>query len=392
MARIVTPNVNLPKLKGIHLTVEFPDTGLLVCDRWEEAHSWVHNAYVFQAAAMADFFGSGATDRDELLPGELFTIDISGTMRSQTTAGLVSTTDPSYTAGIGQDLYGILIGTGDGEFHRLRHTVDGQIEHGTGSGEMTHNAMSAPVQSYDSETKKYTLTHSRIFNNNSGASITVNCVGLVVNANMWSLSNYLMAYDKLSSGVAVADGAQLTVTYEVESAACDWLDIYDWPSVGDEAFGGWVGAASRESAGYTGQFLIVAPKTDGEGSALTFSDPAQGTTPTTSYPGVDNTADLVALGAASEIGAFCAAANADNLGGYNDWYIPSYNELADIFANLASAPDGEGFESAKYWSSTRVTSSNAYANHMGTGAASQDAQTTESYVRLVRRVFPPLAG
>lgn len=77
-------------------------------------------------------------------------------------------------------------------------------------------------------------------------------------------------------------------------------------------------------------------------------------------------------------------------GGYDDWYLPSKNELNDVYLNrvaintTALAHGGEAFASAFYWSSTEFNSNNAWAQDFGFGGQGASNKNLGYRVRAVR--------
>jgi hypothetical protein len=109
---------------------------------------------------------------------------------------------------------GIVVGTGIGAEDFEGYMLTTKVANGTTSGKLSHTAQNTTTLAYDVGTKKYTATALRIFNNNSGGLITITETGL-----LWYLqSGGLIMVDRtlLGVGVAVADTAQLTVTYTIE--------------------------------------------------------------------------------------------------------------------------------------------------------------------------------
>lgn len=74
--------------------------------------------------------------------------------------------------------------------------------------------------------------------------------------------------------------------------------------------------------------------------------------------------------------------------GYDDWYLPSKNELNAMYINKAEIG---GFSSTRYWSSTEYSSSDAWYQHFGSGYQSTFPKSGTYYesgayrVRCVRR-------
>ena len=73
------------------------------------------------------------------------------------------------------------------------------------------------------------------------------------------------------------------------------------------------------------------------------------------------------------------------LGGHSDWYLPSINELSQLYINRAAIG---GFSSAFYWSSSEVYFEagdyNAWFEDFGTGSQRYDEKDIMYYVRAVR--------
>ena len=78
-------------------------------------------------------------------------------------------------------------------------------------------------------------------------------------------------------------------------------------------------------------------------------------------------------------------------GGYDDWFLPSKDELNDVYANrvaidsTATANGGEIFVSDYYWSPTEETSSDAWQQDFLDGTQSGDDKgSSTGRVRAVR--------
>jgi len=65
-------------------------------------------------------------------------------------------------------------------------------------------------------------------------------------------------------------------------------------------------------------------------------------------------------------------------GGYNDWFLPSMEELNWMYLNLHSRGHG-GFKNDRYWSSSQSNATKAWYRHFGDkGRASTDKDKTGS--------------
>ena len=97
--------------------------------------------------------------------------------------------------------------------------------------------------------------------------------------------------------------------------------------------------------------------------------------------GAQNTLDIVAQ--SGNVAATCAAAYASDYtyGGFSDWFLPSYGELAELFTNRASVGD---FLSTDYWSSSEFSASNAWYQGFFFGYQGSYTKDYTNYVRPVR--------
>jgi hypothetical protein len=69
------------------------------------------------------------------------------------------------------------------------------------------------------------------------------------------------------------------------------------------------------------------------------------------------------------------------LGGYSDWYLPSRDELYQLYLNRVAIG---GFANSNYWSSTENASSIAVLFYFDYGYASYGSKPSAYYVRAVR--------
>ena len=179
--------------------------------------SWVRNQYVWQqqGMALADFtsvtFGSGLHSVK----------NTSGTIKSANCHTFWSSPETvvGYYAAANDATRGIVVGTSTTAESLDHYALQTPIANGTGTGQMSYNACSV-TKTWSSPT--WTAAWVRIINNNSGGTITVNECGLysyLLNNYTWPGSyiyrTYMTNRDKLSSGEAILDAGQLTVTYNI---------------------------------------------------------------------------------------------------------------------------------------------------------------------------------
>jgi Protein of unknown function (DUF1566) len=103
-------------------------------------------------------------------------------------------------------------------------------------------------------------------------------------------------------------------------------------------------------------------------------------TNTTLGTGQNNTTAIINNCTTSNI----AASICNNLifGGYTDWFLPSSDELLQLYQNRTLIG---GFSSAYYWSSSQYTSTNALIVNFSSGGLYQTTKTNLYYVRAIRK-------
>jgi hypothetical protein len=74
-------------------------------------------------------------------------------------------------------------------------------------------------------------------------------------------------------------------------------------------------------------------------------------------------------------------ARAYNGGGYADWYLPSKNELNELYTNRVAIG---GFGSGYYWSSSEYDAPDAWFQSLGDGSQPEFLKSYTCSVRAVR--------
>ena len=192
--------------------------GVLVFDDKQRGHSWTRNFYNFLYLTATYSNGGGAYAAAgqgvKAMNGTVYT----SFGRPYNGAYYGWAYGYGFYNNAGNAGSGILVGTGDAAFAAENYILAAIIAHGTGAGQFSYVAMSNSTVAYTAGTKTWKTTWSRVFNNNSGSSITVKEVGLATNTEILGnafVSGTLMERSVLDPTVAVANGAQLTVTYEI---------------------------------------------------------------------------------------------------------------------------------------------------------------------------------
>jgi hypothetical protein len=101
--------------------------------------------------------------------------------------------------------------------------------------------------------------------------------------------------------------------------------------------------------------------------------------------GKANTAAMVSVGISLHpAGQYCVNYTA---GGYNDWYLPSYSELSDLFdqRTVLENAGADNFISGYYWSSTQNDTQRAYIVTLSGNVYSRSKSAYSYYVRPIRR-------
>jgi len=195
--------LKVPSPSEIMIKLKVHDkNGILTFDDIQRGHSWTRNYYnmIFNQGAYGKptttTFGAGY---------------ISG---KTITGGVNAQYSTSWAPNIIPCL--IRVGTSDTAFSVEQYALGGIIEDGSSSGKLTHVTQATPTSSYISGTKTWKSTIDRVFNNNSGAIIIVKEVALYSQSVMWgSGDGWMPERSVLDPTVSVANGAQLTVTYEI---------------------------------------------------------------------------------------------------------------------------------------------------------------------------------
>jgi len=110
----------------------------------------------------------------------------------------------------GNDSYGILVGTGTTSVSMNDYALASKIPHGTGSGQLSYGDTSSYNDLSDT---RWSVGLQRSFDNNSGADITINEIGMVMKVNDGTNDYYVLIARDVISATTVPNGGRVTVKY-----------------------------------------------------------------------------------------------------------------------------------------------------------------------------------
>jgi hypothetical protein len=367
----------------LHIHTKVEKGGVILSEKHQIGHSWTRNAYNVYNLMMLD----------SIPTTYLFTRDTGGTFRAVAISRSAIHAGYGYYSTANAEGFGVIIGTGSTAFDLDDFRLDAVIPHGNTTGKLYYQAQGAPVTTYSGDPDfTQNILHKRVFNNNSGATITVNEVGLVYLTLDGLVYPYyfLTSRDVLDTPAVVLNGAQLTVTVSITTKDFATTDP-GIPALGTLGSGGiYIGqfdytVAQQTPGSHRRYGLILSPITGGESTTLAWRSTPTATNCPDMYYGQANTTIMEALAAASPAGDFCTAENTAVLGGFSDWYIPTYYEMGILYTNRAYIPGGQELSNANYWTSYCANNTNAAAYNPTTNAYATQAQNTANKVRLIRR-------
>jgi hypothetical protein len=132
---------------------------------------------------------------------------------------------------------------------------------------------------------------------------------------------------------------------------------------------------------YQGTILYVHPSDNG--TNVSWGDESIATAAVSLTDGAVNTAAIVAMDGLTTAAGICDTLTAF---GFNDWYLPAQYELDAIYKQSYLMIGLELNADWKYWSSTEIDMSNAWAHRLDYGGPDEDGKLEANHnVRCVRR-------
>ena len=129
-------------------------------------------------------------------------------------------TYPNSNANYPTYLVGIQVGSGQQSNPYSSYNLAEPIANGSGAGQLIYGSPSVSSSITVSGNSAY-FTISQTFNNNSGGTVTITEVGIIIefqcimynNTSLYNFGNLLVWYDVLSSAISVPNGGSVTIYY-----------------------------------------------------------------------------------------------------------------------------------------------------------------------------------
>ena len=192
--------------------------GRILSNQYGPGHSWTRNYYNFIFGSGSDGHGDGgSTFGAGLMSGKATPGNIYANVIYSANRASYAILGYGFNNNTTTNDYGIVVGTDETAFGFDQHALGALIASGNAAGQLAYQAQLSPVLAYTAGTKTWKTTNSRLFNNNSGALITVKESALYWRGSIFSgaVQSYMFERNVPETPVDVAIGAQLTVTYEI---------------------------------------------------------------------------------------------------------------------------------------------------------------------------------
>ncbi len=200
--------LGVPSVPEVFIGLKVHDkNNILTFEDIQRGHSWTRNYYNLLALRMS----SAPRDASPFGAGYINGKRFNGNVDINYWGSIVSY--GLFVAAAAELRGGIVCGTSDAAFSAEQYDLGALIAQGTDAGQMSYQAL-VITKSYDAASKTLKVILTRILNNNSGSAIVIKETGLRTryeNSDYY----YLVERSVLSPSVPVANGAQLTVTYEI---------------------------------------------------------------------------------------------------------------------------------------------------------------------------------
>ena len=261
----------------------------------------------------------------------------------------------------------------------------------------------------------------------SGTTTAINTTELMVDDNLVVLNSNVTAAPTENAGIEVERGSSANVSLRWNETSDKWeitedgsaylevattadistaalTSISDIPDVstayqlgGPGPAGGIIFITPDTVGNSTGKYFEVAPSASqvqrswatGANQSLAVS----GADETGFGFGSQNTTNIVAQSGNVSATSAAAYASGYEYGGFSDWFLPSLDELQELYAIEDLDPGAiPGLLGSNYWSSTEHSATQAKYENLGDGGQGFSAKSNALYVRPVRAFNSPAYG
>jgi hypothetical protein len=261
----------------------------------------------------------------------------------------------------------------------------------------------------------------------SGTTTAINTTELMVDDNLVVLNSNVTAAPTENAGIEVERGSSANVSLRWNETSDKWEITEDGSAYLEIGTTADISAAALTSlselpdvstayqigaTGPAGGIIFITPDTTGNSTGMYFeaapsasqvqrswatggnqSSAVSGADATAIGFGSQNTIDIVAQSGNVSATSAAAYASGYEYGGFSDWFLPSIDELQELYAVEDLDPGTiPGLLSSNYWSSTEYSATQAEYENLGDGGQAFSAKSNSLYVRPVRAFSSPASG
>jgi len=239
---------------------------------------------------------------------------------------------------------------------------------------LTDLALSGSPSGYTFAGGTYDYTGVTVLNAVSSITVTPTGSGTI------TVEGVTVVSGQASGGIALTAGTEKTITIIAtetgKTAKTYTIKVTRFVAIGDSYQGGKV--AYIDGTNIHG--LIAATADQGTSTEWgCYGTAISGADGTAIGTGNQNTIDIMAGCATAGIAARICGDLVE--GGYSDWYLPSKDELNQLYINRTAIG---GFTTNDYWSSSENLAANAWKQNFSNGAQGDSAKDDAAYVLAVR--------
>lgn len=261
----------------------------------------------------------------------------------------------------------------------------------------------------------------------SGTTTAINTTELMVDDNLVVLNSNVTAAPTENAGIEVERGSSANVSLRWNETSDKWEITEDGSAYLEIGTMAAISAAALTSIsdipdvstayelggpGPAGGIIFITPDTVGNSTGMYFeaapsasqvqrswatggnqSSAVSGADATAIGFGSQNTIDIVAQSGNVSATSAAAYASGYEYGGFSDWFLPSLDELEELYAIEDLDPGTiPGLLGSNYWSSTEHSATQAKYENLGDGGQGFSAKSNALYVRPVRAFNSPASG